>query len=248
MALSSAYKDTGRRFALAALLAAVLAVMQPSICSAEDVQVVPKETLRTMTVETLSGYFEKGKEIKFYEIHLPEEVKLPTGKFSCAVDPGKGVDGSGRFSLKMSFSVDGTVRKALWVWGRVGTAQKMVVAARPIKKSQVITGADLGLAELESSDFGSDVLTDPGDAVGLVAVNPIRAGASIKAGQLKPLTIIKRGQLVRIIAASGGLKVTAVGTAKEDGAIGGDIKVENVSSRRLVLGRVVSEGLVEVSF
>ena len=58
---------------------------------------------------------------------------------------------------------------------------------------------------------------------------------------------VKRGQLVTLRLARGSLQIFARGKAREDGRTGDTIRVQNVDSRREVVGVVAGDGVVDVA-
>ncbi|MDF2635242.1 MAG: flagella basal body P-ring formation protein FlgA, partial [Pelosinus sp.] len=61
----------------------------------------------------------------------------------------------------------------------------------------------------------------------------------------KPV-LIKRGSMVILIALVGSMEVTASGQAMQDGYEGQLIRVKNVNSNKIVLGKVIEENKVQV--
>ena len=60
--------------------------------------------------------------------------------------------------------------------------------------------------------------------------------------------LVKPRDLVKIVARLGGLSVTALGEAQQEGREGDRIRVRNVDSKKEVVGRVIGRGLVDVDF
>ena len=60
--------------------------------------------------------------------------------------------------------------------------------------------------------------------------------------------LVKRGDVVSIIAESKDLKVTTLGVAKEKGSLGGRILVENLTSKKEVYAYVIDSNKVRVEF
>jgi flagella basal body P-ring formation protein FlgA len=60
--------------------------------------------------------------------------------------------------------------------------------------------------------------------------------------------LVKKGSNVLITAQSGAISVKMNGTALEDGVMGQQIRVQNVSSGRIVYGKVVSDSEVLVNY
>ena len=60
--------------------------------------------------------------------------------------------------------------------------------------------------------------------------------------------VVERGDMVRILAKVGGIVATTVGIARENGATGERIVVQNTSSREKLMAVVVGPGTVQVVF
>jgi flagella basal body P-ring formation protein FlgA len=85
-----------------------------------------------------------------------------------------------------------------------------------------------------------------------------RAKRAIPAGQLlAPCDVeaeaagrflVKQHDLVKLTAKVGAMRVTALGEALQDGGAGQSIRVRNVDSKNVILGRVVDRSLVEVDY
>ena len=91
-------------------------------------------------------------------------------------------------------------------------------------------------------------LDDPSIAVGLTAARPISEGAILTNQQLLGTKAVQRGQTVTLIADAGGISVRMAGRAMSDGLINQRIKVENLSSGKIVEGIARSEQVVEIVF
>lgn len=63
---------------------------------------------------------------------------------------------------------------------------------------------------------------------------------------MTPSNLIHRGQQVTLIAGSGGFQVRMSAVAPSDGRLADRIRVQNLSSQRVVEGIVRSDNVVEV--
>ena len=78
-------------------------------------------------------------------------------------------------------------------------------------------------------------------------------GPSLKTDEDKTLgkeepPVVKSRDPVRLTVRVGGLRITALGEALQDGRVGQNIRVRNVDSNKMVTGRVLDRGLVEVDY
>ncbi|MCD6272106.1 MAG: flagellar basal body P-ring formation protein FlgA, partial [Deltaproteobacteria bacterium] len=60
--------------------------------------------------------------------------------------------------------------------------------------------------------------------------------------------IVKRGDIVTIVAEAGGMRITALGKIKKKGHKGERLKVINLNSKKEIYARVVDSSTVRVTF
>jgi len=127
----------------------------------------------------------------------------------------------------------------------VATAN-VAIATRHLPRGTVITADSLRLERREVTRLRSGYFGSIEAAVGLRVSQPILKGRTLSPGQLEADHVVRRGQSVTLVVASGGLKLNMAGKALIDGAIGQRIRVENSSSGRVVEGIVRSPEHVEI--
>ncbi len=86
-----------------------------------------------------------------------------------------------------------------------------------------------------------------GEGSGIVQVGFEAGGDLPEAARSRPI-LVHRRDVVRLVARSRFFTVTATGQALQDGRLGQFIRVRNLKSQRVVVGRVVDRGVVEVIF
>jgi flagella basal body P-ring formation protein FlgA len=85
-------------------------------------------------------------------------------------------------------------------------------------------------------------------ALGLMARHRVKEHTCLKSWMLERVPIVKRGDMVTILAESSGLKVTVPGRSLERGYKGELIRVQNVMSKKRIYARVVNHVTVKVDF
>jgi flagella basal body P-ring formation protein FlgA len=91
----------------------------------------------------------------------------------------------------------------------------------------------------------SAYVTDASALSGQRLSRPVVAGEPLSQESLAPANLIHRGQEVVLLARSGSLEVRVAGIALADGRASDRIRVQNVSSQRVVEGVVRSDSVVE---
>jgi flagellar basal body P-ring formation protein FlgA len=134
----------------------------------------------------------------------------------------------------------------LYVPVRIVATSPVAVAAHAIIAGTVIKATDLRTEEHDVSELPLGFLDDPSIAIGLTAGRPIAGGAYISNQQLVAPKTVQRGQSVTLIADAGGMSVRMAGRALSDGLMNQRVKVQNLSSGKIVEGIARSEQTVEI--
>lgn len=85
------------------------------------------------------------------------------------------------------------------------------------------------------------------DYVGLELIRSVRAGAIMTPRHVRVPLQVKRNETVTLVFRHGPLTMETTGRALGEGADGDQISVMNTTSRKRVTGRIIGQGLVEVT-
>jgi flagella basal body P-ring formation protein FlgA len=135
----------------------------------------------------------------------------------------------------------------LTVPARVRREADVVVLTAPVRAGQPIDAAQLAVQRRDVAGGGGAGMADPAQVAGRIARRAMPAGAMVSAGDLADgAGALKRGDPVVLVSRAGGIEVRVGGRALGAALPGAVVAVENLTSRRIVRGRVVGEGVVEV--
>lgn len=151
-----------------------------------------------------------------------------------------------RFHGALVGTVEGRPRFRLPVAGRAEPVVRVPALSRPVRADEIIGAADLTWVELVEASVPPAALREPEEIVGSQARRRLAPGRVLTPRDLGPPHLVRRGQPVELIYARPGLRITALGVAQEDGALGDLVQVINAESRRQLRGVVSGPG--EVSF
>jgi flagellar basal body P-ring formation protein FlgA len=136
----------------------------------------------------------------------------------------------------------------LYVPVRVIGTTPVAIAAHAIVVGSVLTLSDLRVEQHDMSELPPGYFDDPAIVVGLTAARPISGGAIITNQQLVASKAVQRGQAVTLVADAGGMSVRMAGRALSDGLVNQRVRVQNLSSGKIVEGIARSEQVVEIIF
>ena len=220
-------------------------------------KVVVKRSLIVMSQEKMkslvSEYIAKNiladqSEARITEIRVAEAIELPDGRVTYSVNPTRNAESMGKIQFTIDFDVNGKFFKRVWATATVEVFSDVVVTKKPLGRYKPITEDDIEVQRMDLADLPSDVIIDPEAVLGKRTRRAIGAQTVLRQNLVEFPPLVKRGDVVMIIAETEGLKVTALGEVKKKGRIGERIPVMNFDSKKVLYARVVDGNTVKVDF
>ena len=199
---------------------------------------------RTLAERGLVG---DGTEVEIAVNGLNAPVHLPVSASGRPMVTEFAIDSDGRaFDARVTITDDaGKPAYIVRASGRLTDFVEIPVLARRVDRLETIQPDDLVMKKVEVSDATAAV-ADTSAIVGQAAVRTLRAGVPIAARDLTAPLIVQRNEIVTMVLRSGRLLLTTKGRALADGAEGDTVSVINNASKRIVEGRVMADGSIEV--
>jgi flagella basal body P-ring formation protein FlgA len=188
------------------------------------------------------------EKMNIKDIRFNDRVVLPAGEITGLVVPPPNAKLAGTVPFSVEFKVNGETVKKLWATADIEVWTAVVVTRRPLGRFQQITAADVQLERMDLAELPADTFARLEDVIGKRAKRTVHPKVVLSENLIELPPLIKRGDVVKIIAESPTLKLSALGVAKETGARGDRIRVENLDSSRPIYARVVDAGTVRIDF
>ncbi len=185
-----------------------------------------------------------GMEVDVSEIDAPGFEPSRDEFDEVIVGIPAGSRGVGRVSVTVTLSKSGVQVKKLWASARVRVYRTMIAAAVPLRAGSIISREQIKPVKAEI-DEASEAAISLADALGMMVLRPMPAGAVVKKNYLRPRTIVKRGDTVTVVVESARIKIKSKGIAMQDGWEGSSMTVRTASGRELK-GRLNPSGELAV--
>lgn len=182
------------------------------------------------------------------QLRVPQRIILPKGHITYQVVAPRNTNYLGKFPLAVHFNVDGQFQKKIWTAATIEMFVEVVVTAKTLRKHMTITEEDIELQQMDLAHLPSDVITDPQAVLGKRARSTISAKTVLRNDLIELPPLVKRGDIVVIVAESEGLRITALGKAKRKGRLGERIPVENFDSKKILNAQVLDSRTVRIEF
>jgi flagella basal body P-ring formation protein FlgA len=156
----------------------------------------------------------------------------------------------GRVRVDVAIWAKDCLQATVPIYLEVKLSQWVAVAIRRIEPDEALSHENVRFERLPVDGTKSLLSTEEGLA-GKKAGHALLPGQMLSGEDVKSLLpenpiLVKSFGLVKIVTRVGGMKLTILGEAVQDGRAGQLIRVRNLSSKNVVLGRVVDRSFVEV--
>ncbi len=132
-----------------------------------------------------------------------------------------------------------------WVVAQIKRYQKVPVLSRAIRMGDVIS-KDMFSFEKRQLFNARETVLKLSAVEGMQASRFINAGQVLTYGDLKKENMVKRGQMVKVLAGTRSFEVSMSGQVEETGAIGDIVKIKNIDSQKVFAAKVVDRGVVRI--
>ncbi len=174
------------------------------------------------------------------------EMHLPVGGgVALAVRTIDYDERTGRFAATVEAATGGSPVQTR-VEGRVYAVTEIPVLTHGMQKGEVVGEADVEWKALRQNQVQRGVLTEREAVVGQQLRHAVRAGQPLRAHDVRRPVLVSKGSLVTMALRSGGMQLSALGRAVEDGGAGDTIRVTNTHSKVTVQAKVEATGVVSV--
>jgi flagellar basal body P-ring formation protein FlgA len=241
--------STPRTFGLGWMLA-VCAGLTPLASHAVDPVVQQVESSMRTKVMTLAKEaashrdVPKGTRIEVEVGNLDPRLQLaPCKVIQPYLPPGLPAWGRTRIGLKC---IDGPKAWNVSLPIVVHVYQTALVLRDSLPGGTELNASQLTPAEVDVAASPDPAVLEMDQAVGRTLARPLAAGSTLRTDDLKPRQWFAAGEMVRVVAEGPGWQISTQGMALNPGIEGRLIRVK-VDSGKLIVGRAVSEGTVEVN-
>lgn len=190
----------------------------------------------------------RSDQMKIKPITYSQDVTVVDGQLSFRVKSPKHSDWLGSIPFTVSVFVDGRIAKKVTVPVTIEVWSDVALAAIPLGKYQIIEAKHVRIEKMNLARVPENAVLRIEQAVGSRTNRNIAVNSILRCDQLELPPVVKRGDVVQVVAESKRMKVSVKARAKESGAIGKIIRVQNLRSKKTIYAQVVDSKTVQVEF
>ena len=132
--------------------------------------------------------------------------------------------------------------------GRIDVFEKVLCAARQLKRNTILSEGDVDVRKINTAKKRGVFVKEFSLIKGKLSKMPLSKGDPLQLNKFENPPLIYKGDIVKIIAKKDQLLIVASGISKEDGYANQQVRVENLSSGKIIRGTVKGKSRVEVVY
>jgi flagellar basal body P-ring formation protein FlgA len=175
---------------------------------------------------------------------LDDRLRLPRCATALKVEPTAGTSTMARATVGVSCAEP--VHWMIYVPVTVVRRVSVLVLRHAVARGAHVAAADVTVENREVTGVSQAFLGSPAELSGRSVERILAAGTPLTVDMFTADPVVHRGQEVTLVAQADGIEVRAAGRALEDARPGARLKVENMTSEKVVEGVAESSGIVAV--
>ncbi len=242
-------KNKEKWFASFLAIVFLLTTVSVTFAKSEGTRTITAQEIRESAENYLINSLDWDPESMDIEINYDsKDLVVPEGKLLLDFGKTNTHRGVGRIPLTILLKIDNKFFKRLRVNAKVGIYQDVVKTVNSLQRGNVISTSDVVIERVRTERILKDIPTTLDKVIGQAATRNLQNGKIVKFRDLKKIPTVKRGSRVIILARKGSMKITAPGTAREDGFKNSIVQVVNLETKKMVYAEVINSNTVEVKF
>lgn len=221
----------------------------PSVDVSRSFIEVSPEKIKGLVSDYISKNLLSGNSnASIKSLQVSESLRLPGGRITYEVTAPPNRDMVGQVPFAVNFDVNGKLYKRVWATATIEVLAEVVITKKPLGRHKPITEDDITVLKMDLAKVPSGVITDPEAVLGKRTSRAIGSKTVLRTDLVEFPPLVRRGDVVEIVAETQGFKVTALGQVKKKGALGERIPVMNFESKKVLYARVMDSKTVKIDF
>jgi flagella basal body P-ring formation protein FlgA len=175
-------------------------------------------------------------------IIIPVGAKPVPDISQCTYDPA-----AGRFTALVSVASPDMQTVQMRVSGAVVLLTSATVPTHRLARGSVVAASDIQPMRVRVNRLHGNVAIQPAQAEGMILKHDVAAGQPLTPLDVERAELVLRGSLVHMTLSSDGITLAAEGIAKESGAQGDHVHIENPTSHVIIEAEVIGPDAVRVA-
>ena len=173
---------------------------------------------------------------------------LPSGSHPTAAAGGIAYDpAAGNFTATLTITGDGMPPLTAHIAGHAYAMADVAVLIHHLRPGSVLSAQDVRTSRLHAILLHGNIPLPPGDAPGMQLRHDLAPGQPLTRADVVKPTLVARNANVRLLLTNAGITLGGTGIAIDEGGLGDHIRVQNPSSRAVLVGEITGADEVRLA-
>lgn len=210
-------------------------------------QKISKKQIETFLSSRLKTIY-KNKTFELRQLSVRGLESYPEGKVEFSGNFDRLISKNGRLSGHVDVLVDSVPVDRISLTGKIAVWDRILFAAHSLSRGDLLKPDDFYLKTVDVCTLSHPAVHSLTAVEGKVLQTTLNKDDYLKASNLVEAPVVRKGDVITLVAVQNNLKIVTTGVSTEDGFVNELIKVENLNSGKLVRGIVTNKSQVEVVY
>lgn len=187
----------------------------------------------------------KGAEVSLLDVNNIQGMELPP-EGTLRLGAGDAVLGKESILASLEMLQAGRSVQKVWITAYIGVRARVLTPVRKIRRGATVAPEDVETRVLKIPDLRAAYARLVEDAVGKVSRRTLLPGDPLPCEALEEPLLVRNGETVRLRLERGGIALTTLARAEQDGRLGDSIRVRNIDFSAVIRARVSGRAEVRV--
>lgn len=226
----------------------VMGISSPPAPTSPNIEMREAEIREAVTAYVRQKTASLGWEIRVKPFFVTKGPVQPDGPLEYEVIAPQQWEGWGAVNLTVMARQGNRIVRNSSMRVEVEALADMVVTLRQLDHGTIISNKDIAIQKRDIASAGGKFSRDMDELIGKRVRMTLKANSAVRADQVEKVPLINSGQMVTIVAENEIMKVTVAGKARNAGAAGDTIMVQNLNSLKEIPAQVINATTVQVAF
>lgn len=209
-------------------------------------QTISKQDIRLFVDQRLSQVL-NHREYQLSILNVRGLEPYPRGKIRFRPESEDMIGKNGKLSFFLDVVINGKKEGRVNITGSVAVYENVLHAERSYAKGRMMSKETVYFQKENIFELSDNFIKTIEEIDGKILKSAVKKGSYLKTSLLIDPPLIQKGDIITLVSKNKNLLIVTSGISKEDGFENGLIKVENLTSGKLVRGIVKSRSKVEVT-
>ncbi len=176
----------------------------------------------------------------------PESVTIDASGYSLNIQSSVALPLKGYAGIPVEVRADGKLIRTVVCSVMIRRFENVCVSTRDLDRNDIIQPIDIKVQRMETTNLDDDVIVSLISTVKTRAKRMVKANTVLKNSMIEEIPAVNYNDKVIVLVRTKNLSIAAAGTARQEGKIGEEVRIQREGSREFLTAKVIGNQTVEI--